>query len=59
MVHHTPDWKGLKEHVTHYLTDKITTVDNLEAALCCNGKMIREVSEILLWKGMPKKSIHF
>jgi ferredoxin-NADP reductase len=34
-------------------------VDHLSAYLCGNGEMIREVREMLLSKGMEKKSIHF
>jgi NAD(P)H-flavin reductase len=33
--------------------------DHLDAYLCGNGEMIREVRALLLSKGMPKKSIHF
>ncbi len=55
----SPGWKGLKGRVTHYLADGITTVENLEVALCGKGEMIREVRGILMGKGMSKKSIHF
>ncbi|SRR5579884_548426 len=52
-------WNGLKGRVTHLLPDAIQSVENLDAYLCGNGDMIKEVRAILLEKGMPRKSIHF
>lgn len=53
------EWKGLKGRVTHLLPNLIQRVENLDAYLCGNGEMIKEVRAILLEKGMPRKSIHF
>ncbi|MBI3803325.1 MAG: hypothetical protein HY282_06135 [Nitrospirae bacterium] len=52
-------WQGLKGRVTHLLPQLIQTVDSLDAYLCGNGEMIKEVRTLLLEKGMPKKSIHY
>ena len=52
-------WTGLKGRVTHLLPGAVQTVENLDAYLCGNGEMIKEVRAILLEKGMPRKSIHF
>ncbi len=52
-------WTGMRGRVTHHLPALIENVENLEAYLCGNGEMIKEVRAILLEKGMPKKAIHF
>lgn len=54
----SPAWQGMRGRVTD-LVQHIEKVDKLSAYLCGNGGMIREVREILLSKGMEKKSIHF
>ena len=41
------------------LVQRLEKVDSLATYLCGNGAMIKEVREILLSKGMDKKSIHF
>jgi hypothetical protein len=38
--------------VTPLVTDAVTTVSNLEAYLCGNGGMIRDVRNILREKGL-------
>lgn len=55
----TDGWVGLKGRVTHHLPDAISSIDNLDVYLCGNGEMIKEVRQMLLHKGMNKKSIHF
>lgn len=55
----TSAWQGLKGRVTHLLPNVIRTVENLDAYLCGNGEMIKEVRTLLLGKGMPRKSIHY
>ncbi len=52
-------WRGAKGRVTANIVEVIKDVDHLEAYLCGNMEMIREVRAILLEKGMEKKSIHF
>ncbi len=57
-------WKGSNGRVTGLIQnlEKSGTppaVDNRSAYLCGNGEMIREIRDILLSKGMQKKSIHF
>lgn len=54
----SPAWQGMRGRVTGIIK-RMEKVDNLSAYLCGNGEMIREVREILLSKGMEKKSIHF
>ncbi len=53
------DWKGIKGRVTAQIKEGVKNTENLEAYLCGNMEMIREVRSILLEKGMEKKSIHF
>lgn len=53
------EWKGLKGRVTRLLPNELQSTENLDAYLCGNGEMIKEVRAILLEKGMPRKSIHF
>jgi len=55
---HSPTWRGMRGRVTDII-QCIEKVDNLSAYLCGNGAMIKEAREILLSKGMEKKSIHF
>jgi ferredoxin-NADP reductase len=54
----SPAWQGMRGRVTG-LVQCMEKVDHLSAYLCGNGEMIREVREMLLSKGMEKKSIHF
>ena len=54
----SPAWKGAQGRVTALLPNMIQTVENLDAYLCGNGTMIKEVRAILIEKGMPRKSIH-
>jgi ferredoxin-NADP reductase len=51
-------WQGLRGRVTEHIRG-MEKVDDLSVYLCGNGEMIREVRDILLSKGMDKKSIHF
>ncbi len=67
----TPKWKGSCGRVTALLSQALERpegqshpghplqLDHLDAYLCGNGEMIREVRTLLLAKGMSKKSIHF
>lgn len=55
----SPRWEGHRGRVTHRIQDEIKTVENLEAYLCGNMAMIKEVRSILLEKGLSKKAIHF
>lgn len=55
----TEAWTGLKGRVTRLLPNAVQTVENLDAYLCGNGEMIKEVRTLLLEKGMPRKSIHY
>ncbi|HET6371190.1 MAG TPA: FAD-binding oxidoreductase, partial [Nitrospiria bacterium] len=55
----TEGWSGARGRVTHHLEEKIDGVDRLEAYLCGNGEMIREVRQILVGKGMDRKTIHY
>jgi len=52
-------WEGLRGRVTHRIQDEIPSVENLEAYLCGNMGMIKEIRLILLEKGLSKKAIHF
>jgi len=54
----SPAWQGMRGRVTD-LIQRMEKVSNLSVYLCGNGAMIKEVREILLSKGMEKKSIHF
>ncbi len=53
------EWAGLRGRVTHLLPTEISSVENLDTYLCGGWEMIREVRQILLDKGMPKKAIHY
>ena len=53
------DWPGDKGRVTERLPKEKINIENLEAYLCGNMTMIREVRTMLLDKGMTKKAIHF
>ncbi|WDT72007.1 MAG: hypothetical protein MPW14_02000 [Candidatus Manganitrophus sp.] len=55
----TDAWNGLKGRVTSLLPGLIQTVENLDAYLCGNGEMIKEVRTLLIEKGMPRKSVHY
>ena len=55
----SPDWKGARGRITTHISQEIRSVERLEAYLCGNGAMIKEVRAILIEKGMPRKSIHF
>ncbi len=55
----SPTWQGMQGRVIPHLKEQIQSVENIEAALCGNGDMIKEVRTFLLEKGMTKKSIHF
>ncbi len=55
----TSNWQGDKGRVTEQLSRKKITVENLEAYLCGNMAMIREVRTMLLDQGMTKRAIHF
>ncbi|NKE72520.1 FAD-binding oxidoreductase [Candidatus Manganitrophus noduliformans] len=55
----TDAWTGLRGRVTTLLPGLIQTVENLEAYLCGNGEMIKEVRTLLIEKGMPRKSVHY
>ena len=55
----TDAWNGLKGRVTSLLPGLIQTVENLDAYLCGNGEMIKEVRALLIEKGMPRKSVHY
>ena len=53
------DWPGAVGRVTTLLSREETQPENLEAYLCGNMDMIREVRAILLEKGLNKQAIHF
>jgi NAD(P)H-flavin reductase len=55
----TETWTGLKGRVTSLLPNVIQTVENLDAYLCGNGEMIKEVRTFLIEKGMSRKSVHY
>ena len=48
----TNGWQGAVGYVTPRVESAIANVDNLEAFLCGNGGMIRDVREILRHKGL-------
>ncbi len=52
-------WRGLRGRVTEHILDEIPSIENLEAYLCGNMAMIKEVRLLLLEKGLSKKEIHF
>jgi NAD(P)H-flavin reductase len=52
-------WTGLKGRVTRLLPNVIETVEDLDAYLCGNGEMIKEVRALLIEKGMSRKSVHY
>jgi len=55
----TNGWNGPRGRVTHLLRGGTEpAVENLEAYLCGNGEMIKEVRQILVDKGMNRKRIH-
>jgi ferredoxin-NADP reductase len=51
-------WRGMRGRVTEHLPEGIGSVENLEAYLCGNGEMIKEVRSLLIEKGIVRKSIH-
>jgi CDP-4-dehydro-6-deoxyglucose reductase, E3 len=51
-------WQGARGRVTHHLPEAVQSTENLEAYLCGNGEMIKEVRGLLIEKGMTRKSIH-
>lgn len=53
------NWQGLKGRVTELLLAQKIDIKNLEAYLCGNMSMIREVRACLIEQGMAKKAIHF
>jgi len=46
------DWHGPVGRVSPLVTDAVTTTSNLEAYLCGNGGMIRDVRDIIRQKGL-------
>jgi len=48
----TNGWQGAVGHVTPHVERNIASVDNLEAFLCGNGGMIRDVRDVLRRKGL-------
>ncbi|MFQ5588319.1 MAG: FAD-binding oxidoreductase [Nitrospiria bacterium] len=54
-----PDWPGARGRVTAHLAGVVEETTGLEAYLCGNMAMIREVRTMLLEQGMDKKAIHF
>ena len=48
----TNGWRGAAGHVTTLVDSHIDSVENIEAFLCGNGHMIRDVREILRRKGL-------
>jgi ferredoxin-NADP reductase len=55
----TDRWSGARGRVTQLLPEAIGSVEGLEAYLCGNGEMIKEVRQILLGKGMGRKAVHY
>ncbi len=55
----TDAWTGSRGRVTHLLPKAIQSVEHLDAYLCGNGEMIKEVRTLLIEKGMSRKAIHF
>jgi CDP-4-dehydro-6-deoxyglucose reductase len=53
------EWQGPRGRVTHHLPQNVRDVENLEAYLCGNGEMIKEVRGILIEKGIARKAIHY
>jgi len=54
----SPGWQGRRGRVTEHLRQAVGSVENLEAYLCGNGEMIKEVRGLLIEKGIVRKSIH-
>ena len=54
----TNGWRGARGRVTDHLKGWGESVDDLDAFLCGNGEMIKEVRQILVEKGMNRKRIH-
>ena len=54
----SPGWQGKRGRVTQLLPQTVQSTENLEAYLCGNGEMIKEVRGLLIEKGMTRKSIH-
>ena len=54
-----PNWEGVQGRVTQYLNQlpEQHSWDNTEYYLCGNGAMITEVKQLLVSKGVDKKSI--
>jgi|SRR5579863_4886610 len=55
----TEQWRGARGRVTHHLREEAGPVEDLEAYLCGNGEMIKEVRQILVDKGMNRKRVHY
>ena len=61
----TSTWQGVRGRVTDHIPSVIAgsehrlSVDDVDAYLCGNFEMIKEVRAILLAHGVPKKAIHF
>lgn len=48
----TTGWPGTTGYVTRLVESRVASVENLEAFLCGNGQMIRDVRDVLRRKGL-------
>lgn len=56
----TDGWTGPRGRVTGLLPKVLASVENLEAYLCGNGEMIKEIRTFLIeGKGMSRKVVHY